>query len=199
MRTLCPNIIKPRESAALATGLLCCLLSALPAAAQDDYSYTPNADGTLNIQSYSGSGGNVAIPGANDGQSVTSIGNDAFYQITNLTGVIIPDSITNIGIGAFYLCTGLTNVAMGNAVATVSAGAFECCSSLTSVTIPDGVSYIGEEAFLQCLGLTCVTIGTNVSSIGDYAFYDCPALRRIRCNGRSPWPGSARRDTRFLR
>ena len=46
----------------------------------------------------------VTIP-----NSVTSIGNYAFYDCTGLTSVTIPDSVTSIGDGAFLDCTGLTS------------------------------------------------------------------------------------------
>ena len=45
----------------------------------------------------------------NDG-SVTSIGEDAFYDCVGLTSIAIPDSVTLIGVGAFYWCEGLTDV-----------------------------------------------------------------------------------------
>ena len=44
------------------------------------------------------------------GDSVTSIGDDAFYRCTGLTSVTIPDSVTSIGEFAFYNCTSLTSV-----------------------------------------------------------------------------------------
>ena len=42
--------------------------------------------------------------------SVTSIGDSAFYGCTGLTSIVIPDSVTSIGWGAFWGCTGLTDV-----------------------------------------------------------------------------------------
>ena len=44
------------------------------------------------------------------GNSVTSIGNEAFYYCKSLTSVIIPDSVTSIGSFAFYNCSSLTSV-----------------------------------------------------------------------------------------
>ena len=44
------------------------------------------------------------------GDSVTSIGDAAFYGCTSLSSVTIPDSVTSIGGYAFYKCTSLTNV-----------------------------------------------------------------------------------------
>ena len=40
--------------------------------------------------------------------SVTSIGNSAFYYCTSLTSITIPDSVTSIGNSAFYYCTTLS-------------------------------------------------------------------------------------------
>ena len=42
--------------------------------------------------------------------SVTVIGNYAFYGCTSLTSVTIPDSVCRIGDYAFYSCTGLTSI-----------------------------------------------------------------------------------------
>ena len=42
--------------------------------------------------------------------SVTSIGDFAFYSCTSLTSVTIPDSVTSIGKYAFYYCTSLKDV-----------------------------------------------------------------------------------------
>lgn len=83
--------------------LLGLLLLAAPAAAQAQYTYTPNAGG-ITITGYSGSlSGTVAIPGSINGLLVTSIGNGAapVFSSSSLTSVMIPESVTNIGDYAF--------------------------------------------------------------------------------------------------
>jgi hypothetical protein len=47
----------------------------------------------------------VTIP-----NSVTSIGDWAFYGCTGLTSITIPNSVTSIGWAAFHYCTGLSSV-----------------------------------------------------------------------------------------
>ena len=119
---------------------------------------------------------NTIIP-----NSVTSIGENAFYGCSGLTSVTIPNSVTSIGDCAFSYCKGLTSVAIPNSVTSIGSGAFSWCSGLTSVTIPNSVTTIGEHAFHFCSGLTSVTIPNSVTStsIGECAFYGCSGLTSV--------------------
>ena len=111
--------------------------------------------------------------------SVTTIGNYAFYRCESLTSVTIGDSVTSIGKYAFAYCYDLTSVTIPDSVTTIREYAFACCSSLTSVTIPDSVTTIGYEAFASCYDLTSVTIGDSVTEIGDGAFEYCYDLTSV--------------------
>ena len=103
---------------------------------------------------------------------ITTIGNYAFYYLTNTNSITIPNSVTTIGGSAFQGCTGLTSVTVGNSVTSISSGAFQGCSGLTSVTIPNSVTTIGGSAF-SSTGLTSITIGSGVTTIGSSAFQNC--------------------------
>ena len=73
--------------------------------------------------------------------------------IQGCNNTIIPNSVTSIGDYAFYGCSGLTSVTIPNSVTSIFGYAFENCSSLTSVTIGNSVTRIGVGAFLGCTSL----------------------------------------------
>ena len=148
-------------------------------------------DGKTLIQ---GINGDVIIP-----DSVTSIGDAAFYYCSELTSVTIPDSVTSIGAYAFEDCYGLTSVTIPDSVTSIGYQAFHGCEGLadsdgfiiirnilygysgdnSEVDIPYGVTSIGDLAFSGCSGLTSVTIPDSVTSIGYQAFYYCSELTSV--------------------
>jgi len=113
--------------------------------------------------------------------SVTSIGDSAFYSCTGLTSVTIGNSVTSIGERAFYNCYRLTSVTIPNSVTSIGDYAFYNCTGMTSITIGNSVTSIGDYAF-YCIGLTSITIPNSVTSIGDWAFYNCTGLTEINYN-----------------
>lgn len=111
--------------------------------------------------------------------SVTSIGDYAFFGCSGLTSVTIGNSVTSIRDSAFIDCSSLTSVTIGNSVTSIYSYAFNGCSGLTSITIPDSVNFIGGSAFDDCSSLTSVTIGNGVASIYSYAFSYCRNLTSV--------------------
>ena len=146
---------------------------------EGDFIYSDNTKTIL--EAYIGNSSNVIIP-----NSVTSIGEYAFYNCTGLTSVTIPNSVTTIGESAFESCTGLTSVTIPNSVTTIGNYAFYECTGLTSVTIPNSVTTIENSTFYNCSGLTSVTIPNSVDSIGVYAFYNCTSIGRIDLKSVTP-------------
>ena len=92
----------------------------------------------------------------------------------------IPNSVTTIGEEAFYGCDNLTSVTIPNSVTTIEADAFINCESLTSITIPNSVTTIGSCAFLGCKSLKSVTIPNSVTTIGDNPFRGCNSLKEFK-------------------
>ena len=98
---------------------------------------------------------------------------------SEVTDLIIPNTITSIGDFAFWGCSGLTSVTIPNTVTSIGRYAFYCCSVLASVIIPNSVTSIGDSSFERCSGLTSVTIPNSVTSIGTQAFSRCSGLTDV--------------------
>ena len=116
------------------------------------------------------------------GSSYDSYSNEYSGSVTIPSSVTYngtTNSVTSIGEWAFYYCSGLTSVTIGNSVTNIGYAAFAYCSSLTSITIPNSVTSIGSEAFRGCSGLTSITIPNSVTSIGEDAFGWCSGLTSI--------------------
>ena len=99
--------------------------------------------------------------------------------IAGCQNTIIPNSVTSIGESAFFGCTGLTSITIPNSVTSIGERAFWGCSGLTSITIPNSVTSIGKLAFYFCRGLTSITIPNSVTSIGEDAFCGCTGLKTV--------------------
>ena len=111
--------------------------------------------------------------------SVTAIGDNAFYNCSGLTSISIPNSVTSIGDNAFYCCTGLTAISIPNGVTSIGNSVFCGCTGLTSVNIPNSVISIEQYAFASCKGLTSIIIPNSVKTIGEAAFFSCSSLSSI--------------------
>ena len=111
--------------------------------------------------------------------SVTDIGKCAFESCSYLSSVVIPDSVTDIGDYAFAGCSSLSNIVIPDSVTDIGKGAFSDCSSLSDIVIPDSVTDIGECAFSDCSSLSKIVIPNSVTDIGDFAFSYCSSLNNI--------------------
>ena len=111
--------------------------------------------------------------------SVTSIGEYAFVNCSDLTSITIPSSVISIYREAFKGCSGLTSIKIPNSVTSIGFGVFCYCIGLTSITIPNSVIEIGNYVFSQCSGLTSITIPNSVTSISEGAFFECKGLTSV--------------------
>ena len=78
---------------------------------------------------------------------VTSVGDNAFYECYNVTGVTLPEGLTRIGESAFYYCRELTEIMVPDSVTEIGRRAFRGCTALETIALPDNVACIGEKAF----------------------------------------------------
>ena len=121
--------------------------------------------------------------------SVTAIGNYAFYNCRGLTIIEIPNSVTTIGNNPFQNCTGLTSivVAEGNTKydsreecnAIIVTESNTLIAGCKNSVIPNSVTTIGESAFNGCTSLTSIEIPNSVTTIGESAFNGCTSLTSI--------------------
>ena len=165
------------------------------------------------VTRYNGNADNVVIPKTYRGIPVKIIEDYAFRYQTRLKSITLPDSVTSIGNSAFYGCSGLTTVNW-NATECTSAGSsyLEGCSNLATVNIGDNVKFIPSYAFYGCSGLTRIIVDKrntkyhsagnclietatktlilgcktsviptdgSVTSVSSKAFYDCTGLTSI--------------------
>lgn len=90
----------------------------------------------------------------------------------------IPNTVTTIGDRAFYNCTVLTSITIPSSITRIESYGFYGCSGLTSITIPNSVTYIGNYAFYNCTGLTYITVeATTPPTLQSNAFSNtnnCP-------------------------
>ena len=88
------------------------------------------------------------------------------------------DTITSIGEKAFYHCSSLTSITIPNSVTSIGIQAFSGCSSLASVTIPNSVTSIGDSAFRSCNSLKEVYCKPTTPPAGGGRMFDNNASRR---------------------
>ena len=122
--------------------------------------------------------GALTIPATLGGKPVTTIGGDAFYGCTGLTGVTMPNTVTSFASSAFY-GSGLEAMEIPDTVTSIGPSAFQGCASLESVTIPSSVATLGNYAFYNCDSLAEVTIPGSITTIGEHAFHDCDGLETV--------------------
>lgn len=180
--------------------LLCSCGSKESSMDKNGFRYTELEDGTYSVSLENCTAEEVLIPAEYNGQKVTAIGgmcintdivsikvpntvtkigDRAFYYCTSLKEITIPNSVKSIGEEAFFGCVSLSAVRIPNKTETIGAKAFSGCASLTEVKIPDSVVTIGEEAFRACTSLAKISVGQNVKNIGAGAFRGCVSLTAI--------------------
>ena len=122
-------------------------------------------------------------------ESVTSIADNAFYQIWYLTSAIIPEGVTSIGDKAFYVCERLETLSIPSSVTHIGSSAFYECKGLKTIKIDannttydsrnDCNAIIETASNTIIVGCQNTVIPDDVTSISGYAFFYCEALTSI--------------------
>ena len=147
----------------------------------------------------------VVIP-----NTVTDIGNQAFYLCTLLSGtVIIPNSVNTVGYLAFcrcdlmtevvlpekdvtygnqcFLTTGLTGtLVLPEGLTVISNSMFSNNNNLSNVVIPNTVTTISGDAFSYCDNIEAVQIPSSVITIERNPFHSCEKIESVAVEEGNP-------------
>ncbi len=83
------------------------------------------------------------------GDGVTTIPSYIFYG-ASVKSVEMPNTVTKIGDYAFYNCTPITEITIPDSVSSIGSYAFANCTSIKTLSVPENVSTIGNAAFDNC-------------------------------------------------
>ena len=140
---------------------------------------------------YDGTVGKTSLTNLKMPSTITSIGQSAFYQCSNLAvSLAIPNAVTSIGIYVFKGCGNLINepLKLPENLTVIEEGAFELCSNIKgSLQIPSKVTRIKDSGFRNCTSLAgLLTIPSGVSDIGFYTFENCKGFTKISVERSTP-------------
>lgn len=160
--------------------LACLLVQSVPVSAvsSNRFEYTVSNGGAIITGCDGNPQGQLVIPEVLDGYKVTGIGDRAFF-LDDLTGISIPNTVTFIGERAFYHCDKLTDIVIPDSVTEIGAEAFDNCRSMTSIELPDKLAVLSEGLFRECQALTSATLPHGLMRIEDEVFSGCKSLESI--------------------
>ena len=118
--------------------------------------------------------------------TLTSIGQSAFYNCSNLPEIHLPASLTSIGDSAFRYCDNLTEINFPDNLTSIGEYAFQQCFSLTEINLPASLTSIRGHAFSGCSSLTEIHLPASLTSIELYAFEYCSSLTKVTCHALVP-------------
>ena len=109
--------------------------------------------------------GSATYKSSDDVLILNKAGTKVIMASRNATTYNIPNTVTEIGQNAFYYCNKMTSINIPDSVTTIGAKAFYSCSSLKEITIPQSVTSIGANAFEYCENLTAINIKGTANRI----------------------------------
>lgn len=89
-----------------------------------------------------------------------TIGEYAFFH-SKVQTVFLPDTVSTIGDYAFYYASELSSINFPTALTSIGDYAFFACQSLTAVDIPATITQIGPSAWAACTSLPAITVAAE--------------------------------------
>ena len=143
----------------------------------DGQNFVPTSDTEIELSSKNneedGYNGDVVIPEEvtieDQTYTVSSIGESAFAECTEMTSVSVPASITTIASTAFDGCTGLELLDMSEntALTIIDGNTFSTCTALETVNFPTSLESIGTSAFANCANLSNMSLPCTTPPVLD--------------------------------
>lgn len=158
----------------------------------------PNLTGNLGSSAFSG----AKITEVSSLGSITSIGNNAFENCTNLATINFPNTVTSVEGNAFNNTAWLNNQPTGpvyinnvlykykvdsaasytapSNVTYITAQAFKGCTNLTSVDLSNlSITSLDSNTFENCENLQTAVLPNTITSLGNNIFYRCHNLETV--------------------
>lgn len=113
---------------------------------------------------------------------LTSIPEGAFAYCKNLKTIKLPSTITSIGDEAFYNCQSLTNIEGLDKcnLKSIGSAAFSNCKALENLDFSQSTfTDVPSKAFNGCSALAKITLPNTLTTIGGYAFYACYGIPQL--------------------
>ena len=113
---------------------------------------------------------------------LTSIPEGAFAYCKNLKTIKLPSTITSIGDEAFYNCQSLTNIEGLDKcnLKSIGSAAFSNCKELENLDFSQSTfTNVPSKAFNGCSALAKITLPNTLTTIGGYAFYACYSIPQL--------------------
>ena len=113
---------------------------------------------------------------------LTSIPEGAFAYCKNLKTIKLPSTITSIGDEAFYNCQSLTNIEGLDKcnLKSIGSASFSNCKALENLDFSQSTfTNVPSKAFNGCSALAKITLPNTLTTIGGYAFYACYSIPQL--------------------
>ena len=112
-------------------------------------------------------------------KGVTSIGNFAFYGLTDIQEIMLPKGMEVVGDYALKGCTSLESVELPKYLWKIGESAFYGCKSLKAMNMPDTITVMGAYAFKGCESMESLHISNSLYGLNESAFYGCKSLTEV--------------------
>ena len=106
-----------------------------------------------------------------------------FKYAFDITKIEIKSGIRSIGDSAFYGLSDAKTVVLPDSLEMIGENAFEYCESIEKIDVPGSVGSIENLAFVDCTNLRTLILRKGIVSIGNNIVASCPSLETVHYTG----------------